>query len=193
MVGFSRFGQITAQILLAGGRDVTIIDDSPDRIRQAAAFGFRIYFGDGTRRDVLLAAGIERAKIVAVCTQKREVTDRIVDLVRADFPEARLFVRSYDRIHSISLRAKQVAYELRETLESGLLFGAKTLEELGATEADAAALMEDIRKRDEKRLQIQSAEGLTAGRDMLHNRPVKPEPLVKPKRGATVEEETASA
>jgi CPA2 family monovalent cation:H+ antiporter-2 len=86
MVGFSRFGQIASQILLAGGSDVTIIDQSADRIRSASKFGFKIYFGDGTRKDVLVAAGIERAKIVAVCTHKQEITDKIVDMIQADFP-----------------------------------------------------------------------------------------------------------
>lgn len=191
MIGFSRFAQIAAQILLASGREVTIIDDSADRIRQAANFGFRIYFGDGTRLDVLRAAGIERAKIVAVCTQKREVTDRIVDLVAAEYPEARLFVRAYDRIHSLSLRARNVEYELRETLESGLLFGQKTIEALGVAEDRAAAISDDIRRRDEERLQIQAVDGLAAGRHMLHNRPVRPEPLMKPKRGAASAEETS--
>ncbi|SIP99434.1 Kef-type potassium/proton antiporter, CPA2 family [Rhizobium sp. RU35A] len=182
MVGFSRFGQIAAQILLAGGSDVTVIDDSPDRIRQAATFGFRIYFGDGTRREVLVAAGIERAKIVAVCTHRQEITDKVVDLIRAEFPETRLFVRSYDRIHSLSLRAREVEYELRETLESGLLFGRKMLEGLDKSEAEAAEIGDDIRRRDEERLQIQAAKGITAGLHMLHTRPVRPEPLTKPKR-----------
>jgi CPA2 family monovalent cation:H+ antiporter-2 len=182
IIGFSRFAQIAAQILLASGRDVTIIDDSADRIRQAASFGFRIYFGDGSRLDVLRAAGIERAKIVAVCTQKREITDRIVDMIRAEYPETRLFVRAYDRVHSISLRKRDVEYELRETLESGLLFGRRTIEALGVGEDEARAIGEDIRRRDEERLQIQVSEGFHAGRRMLHNRPVRPEPLVKPKR-----------
>ena len=186
IIGFSRFAQISAQILLASGRDVTIIDDSADRIRQAAAFGFRIYFGDGTRLDVLRAAGIERAKIVAVCTQKREITDRIVDMIRAEYPETRLFVRAYDRVHSISLRKRDVEYELRETLESGLLFGRRAIEALGVGEDEAEAIAEDIRRRDEERLKIQATEGLQAGRHMLHNRPVRPEPLVKPKRTTAV-------
>lgn len=182
MIGFSRFAQIAAQVLLASGRDVTIIDSSADRIRQAASFGFRIYYGDGTRKDVLRAAGIERAKIVAVCTQKPETTDRIIDLVQTEYPQAHIFARSYDRIHTISLRARGVDYELRETLESGLLFGRRTLEELGVSEDDALAIGDDIRKRDEERLVLQAAEGLHAGRDMLYSRPVRPEPLVKPKR-----------
>jgi len=182
MVGFSRFGQIAAQILLAGGRSVTVIDFSADRIRQASSFGFRIYFGDGTRKDVLCSAGIDRAKIVLVCTQKKEITDKVVELVQADYPHTTLFVRSYDRIHSIELRNKGVEYELRETLESGLLFGRRTLEALGVSEANAYEIGEDIRKRDEARLVLQVSEGLQAGQDLLFSTPIKPEPLVKPKR-----------
>lgn len=185
MIGFSRFAQIASQILLAGGRDVTIIDHSAARVRQAATFGFRIYFGDGTRLDVLRAAGIEKAKIVAICTQKKEVTDKIIDLVHAEYPNARIFARSYDRLHTLELRARGVDYELRETLESGLLFGRKTLEALGVNGDEAIGIMDDIRRRDEARLVLQEAEGITAGRDMLHSRPVRPEPLVKPKREVT--------
>jgi CPA2 family monovalent cation:H+ antiporter-2 len=196
MVGFSRFGQIAAQILLAGGSSVTVIDDNPDRIRQAANFGFRIYFGDGTRRDVLIASGIERAKIVAICTHKRDTTDRIVEMIRSEFPTARLFVRSYDRIHSLALRDKAVEFELRETLESGLLFGRRTLQALGMSENSAHDIVEDIRNRDEERLQIQAVQGLGAGREKLFNSPVRPEPLIKPKRTVIRDEkdlETASA
>jgi monovalent cation:H+ antiporter-2, CPA2 family len=188
MIGFSRFGQIAAQILLAGGTSVTVIDDSADRIRQAASFGFRIYFGDGTRRDVLRASGIESAKIVIVCTQKRETTNRIIELIRSEFPTVRLFVRSYDRIHSLYLREQGVDYELRETLESGLLFGRRTLEALGMSEAAAAEIGEDIRRRDEERLEIQAVQGLGAGREMLFNQPVRPEPLIKPRRPVVEEE-----
>ncbi len=182
MIGFSRFGQIASQILLAGGREVTIIDHSAARVRQAATFGFRIYFGDGTRLDVLRAAGIERAKIIAICTQKQEITDRIVNMVQAEYPNARIFVRAYDRLHTLSLRARGVDYELRETFESGLVFGRKTLEGLGIADNEAEEIMNDIRRRDEARLAVQEAEGISAGRDMLHFEPVKPEPLIKPRR-----------
>jgi CPA2 family monovalent cation:H+ antiporter-2 len=184
MIGFSRFGQIAAQILLAGGRDVTIIDHSADRIRQASRFGFRIYFGDGTRKDVLTAAGIEKAKIIAICTHKPEITDRIIDLIQAEYPNARIFARAYDRVHSLSLRARGVDYELRETLESGLRFGQRTIEALGVPRDEATAIADDIRERDEARLQLQQAEGIAAGREFLLNRPVVPEPLVKPRQEA---------
>lgn len=189
MIGFSRFGQIAAQILLASGRDVTIIDFSADRIRQAASFGFRIYFGDGTRKEVLRAAGIEKAKIVAICTHKAEITDRVVDLVQSEYPNARVFVRSYDRIHTLSLRGRGVDVEVRETFESGLLFGRKALEALGVGDEEALAISDDIRRRDEERLILQAAEGLTAGRHMLHSRPVRPEPLIKPKHTEQVSDD----
>ncbi|MDF1606774.1 monovalent cation:proton antiporter-2 (CPA2) family protein [Hoeflea sp. YIM 152468] len=182
MIGFSRFGQIASQILLAGGSDVTIIDQSADRIRSASKFGFKIYFGDGTRKDVLVAAGIHRAKIVAVCTHKRDITDKVVDLIQAEFPTARIFARAYDRTHTLSLRARGVDYETRETFESGMLFGRKTLEALGTSEDQAAAISQDVRHRDEERLAMQAVEGLLAGLEKLHTRPVTPEPLIKPKR-----------
>ncbi len=182
MIGFSRFGQIAAQILLAGGREVTVIDHSTDRVRQAASFGFRIYFGDGTRKDVLRAAGIERAKIVAICTHGKATTDHIVDLVQSEYPNAAVFARSYDRIHTLSLRARGVQHDVRETFESALVFGRETLEELGVEPDDALAISDDIRRRDVARLELQAAEGISAGRHMLHSKPVKPEPLVKPKK-----------
>jgi CPA2 family monovalent cation:H+ antiporter-2 len=186
MVGFSRFGQIASQILLAGGSEVTIIDQSADRVRSAQKFGFRIYFGDGTRKDVLEAAGIKRAKIVAVCTHKKEITDKIVDLVQSEYPDAKLYVRSYDRAHTLELRARGVDYDMRETFKSGLEFGKKTLEALGTAESVAQAIAEDVEKRDTERLRIQQAEGIYAGRHMLHTRPVTPEPLTKPLRESKI-------
>jgi CPA2 family monovalent cation:H+ antiporter-2 len=193
MIGFSRYGQIASQILLAGGSDVTIIDHSADRVRSAQKFGFRIYFGDGTRKDVLEAAGVKRAKIVAVCTHKKEITDRVVDLVQSQYPDAKLYVRSYDRAHALELRARGIDYEMRETFKSGLEFGKRTLEGLGSLESTAQAIAEEVEKRDAERLRIQQAEGIYAGRHMLHTRPVTPEPLTKPRREAKIIDTTDGA
>ncbi|MEF2073886.1 cation:proton antiporter [Consotaella sp. CSK11QG-6] len=182
MIGFSRFGQMVAQVLLSSGIDVTMIDSSANQIRTAASFGFRVYFGSGVRRDVLEAAGIRRAQIVAVCTNQRETTDRIVDLIRSEFPNVRLYVRSYDRRHSLSLRARGVDYEMRETVESALAFGGAVLTALGAEPALAQAIVEDVRRRDEERLNLQEVEGIYAGSHMMTTRVVRPEPLTKPKQ-----------
>ncbi|MEL6201628.1 MAG: monovalent cation:proton antiporter-2 (CPA2) family protein [Pseudomonadota bacterium] len=186
MIGFSRLGQIAAQMLLAGGNSVTVIDNSAERVRSAQKFGFRIYFGDGTRKEVLEAAGIRNAKIVAIVTQRKFITTRVVDLIQREFPESRLFVRAYDRAHTLELRAKGVDFEVRETFESGLKFGQQTLEALGASEALAKTIRNDVRKRDEQRLAIQAADGIFAGTHMLLNKPVSPEPLMEPEREAEI-------
>jgi CPA2 family monovalent cation:H+ antiporter-2 len=184
MIGFSRFGQVVSQTLLAGGSEVTIIDHSADRIRSATKFGFKIYFGDGTRRNVLEAAGIERAKLVAICTHEKATTDKIVDMIQSEFPAAKIFARAYDRAHTLSLRERGIEYELRETLESSFVFSRKTLEALGLDEQRVQAILDETRRRDEERLQIQAVEGIYAGVNMLHTRPVTPEPLIKPHKEA---------
>nr|WP_210382313.1 monovalent cation:proton antiporter-2 (CPA2) family protein [Jiella sonneratiae] len=183
LIGFSRFGQIVAQVLLSSGIDVTILDSSVDRIRTAERFGFRIYFGSGVRKDVLEAAGIRKAGLVAVCTNKRETTDRVVDMIRSEFPNVRLFVRSYDRTHALSLRARGVDYEIRETVESALAFGGATIASLGIEDELAARIVEDVRNRDNARLKLQEAEGIYAGSDMMTTHVVTPEPLVRPRPG----------
>ncbi|HZB38818.1 MAG TPA: monovalent cation:proton antiporter-2 (CPA2) family protein, partial [Beijerinckiaceae bacterium] len=77
VIGFGRFGQIVDQVLLAKGISVTVIEKNVDRIRAAARFGFRIFYGDGTRLDVLRAAGIERADVVCICVDDREAALKI--------------------------------------------------------------------------------------------------------------------
>ncbi|TKT69197.1 monovalent cation:proton antiporter-2 (CPA2) family protein [Aquamicrobium sp. LC103] len=182
MIGFSRFGQIASQVLLSGGSEVTVIDHSAKRVRAVEKFGFRIYFGDGRRKDVLEAAGIRRAKIVAVCTRGREMTDQIVSLIQSEFPDVKLFVRSYDRNHSLSLRAHDVEYEIRETLESALTFGRRTLEETGIAAEQAEEIADDVRERDEERLALQASGKLNTDGRHPGFAPATPEPLSKPLR-----------
>ncbi|WP_062013274.1 monovalent cation:proton antiporter-2 (CPA2) family protein [Aureimonas sp. AU4] len=181
MIGFSRFGQIAAQVLLSSGLGLTILDSSPERIRNAARFGFRIYYGSGLRLEVLEAAGIRRAKIVAVCTNTPETTTRIVDLIRAEFPDVRLFVRSYDRNHTLALRERGVAFEIRETLESALSFGGATLEALGFDHKQAEAVVGDVRTRDAERILLQQARTAGTGSSVLAPTRVTPEPLPEPR------------
>jgi glutathione-regulated potassium-efflux system protein KefB len=183
MVGFGRFGQIVAQCLLAEDIDVTTIDNDPDTLESAAQFGFKVYYGDGTRLDVLRAAGAVQARLVAVCIDDPEAANRIVDLVRAEFPGTQLYVRSFDRRHTLQLIAKGADFELRETYESALLFGRKTLEALGLDPERVAAVEQFVRQRDLDWLVLQEAEGLAAGVDLLRTRMVH-EPLSRPARAA---------
>jgi glutathione-regulated potassium-efflux system protein KefB len=181
VIGFGRFGQIVSQCLLAEGIDVTTIDNDPEMIESAAGFGFKVYYGDGTRLDVLRVAGAGEARLIAICIDNREAASRIVDLVQAQFPAAKLYVRSFDRRHTLQLLAKGVDFELRETYESALVFGRKTLEALGLDADRAAAVETFVRRRDLDRLVLQQAEGISAGLDLLRTRMVH-EPLSPPRR-----------
>ena len=119
--------------------------------------------------------------MVAICVDNREAASRIVDLVHADFPGTKLYVRSFDRRHSLQLIGKGVDLEVRETYESALLFGRKTLEGLGLDPERASAIEEFVRRRDLDRLVLQQAEGISAGLDLLRETMVQ-EPLSKPAR-----------
>lgn len=195
MIGFGRFGQISAQFLLAEGVDVTAIDSDAEMIRAASRFGFKVYFGDGTRLDVLRAAGIERAQIVAVCTNTPEVTDHIVELIQSEFPFVQLYVRSFDRRHTLRLLNKGVNYQIRETLESAFSFGSAALSGLGIADERVAEIEASLRARDAERLANQQLGGLlTAGTDIARTPTVQPEPLTVPKREARpLNKEAASA
>jgi glutathione-regulated potassium-efflux system protein KefB len=178
MIGFGRFGQIASQMLLAQGIEISLIDNDPDRIREAERFGFKVYFGDGARLDILRQSGAETTDMVMVCVDDPNVTDRIVGLVRAHFPACRLLVRSYDRGHSIRLRKAGVDFEMRETFESALVFGGAGLKALGMTALDVGEMSEYVRRRDSERLDAQAQGGLLAGGDKLHVVPT-PEPLIQ--------------
>src|SRR5947208_2551449 len=167
VIGFGRFGQIVSQCLLAEGIDVTAIDNDPEMLESVARFGFKVYYGDGTRLDVLRAAGAGEARLIAICIDNREAATRTVGLVQAQFPAPKLYVRSFDRRHTLQLVAKGVDFQVRETYESALVFGRKTLEALGLDPERAAAVEEFVRRRDLVRLLLLQAEGISDGADLL--------------------------
>lgn len=187
MIGFGRFGQVVSQALLARGVTVSLIDMDIEMIRAAREFGFTVYYGDGSRLDVLRASGADKARAIAVCVDDRATSDRIVELVRAEFPQAKLLVRSFDRDHARLLVAAGVDYQIRETFESALVFGGEALRQIGVSDSEAAEVVELIRDRDNERFALEVAGGgYEAGKSMLfNNTPAhgasKPTPFSKPR------------
>jgi monovalent cation:proton antiporter-2 (CPA2) family protein len=180
VIGFGRFGQIVNQVLLARDIEATVIETNVERIRDAARFGLKIYYGDGTRLDVLRAAGAEKAEMICVCTDDPEVTARIVEIIHENFRNARSFVRAFDRIHAVELMKLEVDYQLREAFESAIVFGRAALEELGADPETAAAAANDVRKRDIARLVLQKDGGAMGGAELVVGARIAPEPLTAP-------------
>ena len=193
VIGSGRFGQMVNQTLLAAGFTMTVIDKDVELIETAARFGRRVYYGDGARLDVLRAAGADSAEIICVCVDDKEATIRIVEIVKANFPLAKVFARSYDRVHAIELINRKTDYFIRETMESALAFGEALLQEMGIDPARTSELIMDVRRRDFARLMKQQAEGMMAGLDLM-NVPfpkIKPEPLTAQKsKGKALTAET---
>ena len=152
MIGFGRFGQIAMQVLLARGAQVSVIEANPVRIREAERFGFKVYYGDGTRLDILRTSGAGEAQALLICVDDRDAVSRIAALVKHEFPNTALLARSYDRGHSMELIRAGIDFEIRETVESALLMGAEGLRRLGCTEDTVREALEDIRRLDAQRL-----------------------------------------
>ena len=131
MIGFGRFGMVVAQILTSEGLEITAIDNRPDRIEYARKQGYKVYYGDATRADVLSAAGAGKAALVAMCIENDKVMGKAIDLIREGFPEALIFCRATDRAHVLDLTKRGVDFQIRETFESSVVFGRAALEALG--------------------------------------------------------------
>ena len=191
-VGFGRFAQVASQGLLARGVEMSLIETDVEMIQVAATFGFKIYYGDGTRLDVLHASGAANAEAILICVEKPDVADRIVALVKSEFPHVKIFARAFDRGHSMRLVQAGVDYQIRELFESSLTFSAAVLRELGFSDIDIAETIEDVRDRDAERFEMQLAGGIEAGRGLMRGnmRTPKPTPFTRPrKEGEAINEE----
>jgi len=180
VIGFGRFGQIVNQVLLSQNINATVIDNNVERVRDAARFGLKIFYGDGTRLDVLRAAGAEKAEMICVCTDEPEIVEKIAEIIHENFPNARSFVRAYDRIHAVKLLKIGIDYQLRETFESAIVFGRSALEELGVETEIAASAAQDVRKRDIARLFLQKEIDASFGTELVVGARIAPEPLTSP-------------
>ena len=189
MIGFGRFGQVTSQLLLARGVDVTIIDNDIDMIQNAEKFGFKIYYGDGCRLDILHASGASAAEAIVICVDSKQTTNRIVELVTHEFPLAKVLVRSYDREHSLHLVKQKVDYMIRETFESAVKFGEVILEQLGVDEHEVRMISNEIRERDNERFETEiAADDVYAGVGLQysHSHPRPTAPLIRPKKAGRI-------
>ena len=167
VIGYGRVGQIASQPLLARGHRLSIIDNDTDMIRAAGEFGAKVFYGDGTRLDVLHAAGAERAALIVVAVDRREDASRIVELLKHEFPLVPVMARAFDRGHALELVSKGVDFQIRETLESALVLGRAAVMQLGASEEEADEVVAEIRARDRNRFALQQVEGIYGGRDLL--------------------------
>lgn len=170
IIGFGRFGQVISQILLVRGVDITMIDHRVEAIDAAERYGMKIHYGDGSRLDILKAAGAGKAELICVCIDDPEATLKIVEFCREQFPLAKLMVRSSDRDQSLILAGRDVDYHIRETFESAVRLGEKALAALGLPDQAVDDLIAEYRRRDTERFELQLVEGVYAGAELVSSR-----------------------
>jgi glutathione-regulated potassium-efflux system ancillary protein KefC len=137
VAGFGRYGQIVARVLLAQGMPCTVLDHDADMIEAARSFGYRVFYGDATRLDLLRTAGAANAKVLVVAVDEVAQSLEIVDLVRAHFPHLQIVARARDVTHWNQLRDRGVMLVQRELFESSLVSARSVLELLGHSEQAA--------------------------------------------------------
>jgi glutathione-regulated potassium-efflux system ancillary protein KefC len=145
IAGFGRYGQIVGRLLLAQDIPTTVLDHDAEMIETARSFGYRVFYGNATRLDLLRTAGAATAQILVVAVDDVEQSLAIVDLAKEHFPQLQLVVRARDATHWNKLRDRDVTLIQRELFESSLLSAGSVLELLGYAAPDASRIVQLFR------------------------------------------------
>lgn len=146
IAGFGRFGQIIGRLLFASGLRATVLDHDPEHIETLRRFGFRIFYGDATRLDLLESAGAREAKVIVVAIDDMASNVSLVKLVKQHFPHLEIVVRARNVTHWRELRALGVQHIERELFEGSLLAGRHLLELLGVGPHEARERADRFRR-----------------------------------------------
>jgi glutathione-regulated potassium-efflux system ancillary protein KefC len=136
LAGFGRFGQVIGRFLTAQGVKTTVLEKDPDQIELLRKFGFKGYFGDASRLDLLHNAGAAKAKLLIVAVDDPETCLEIVKLAKEEFPHLKIFARAHNRRHAYELSKAGVNYCIREVFDSSLEMAQQIMVSLGKDESD---------------------------------------------------------
>jgi len=150
VLGYGRFGQVIARLLHAQGYETTLIDHDPGQIEFMRRFGFKVFYGDVGRLDLLEAAGAAEAKAIIVAINDIEKSKLIVELVKRHFPRTKLYVRAIGRAHAFDLIEMDVDGFERDLFHSSINLGVKVLTGLGYPAHRAWRIAKAFVRHDEK-------------------------------------------
>jgi len=145
IAGFGRYGQILGRLLLSNGVVPTVLDHDSETIQMMRKFGFKVFYGDASRMDVLEAAGAAEAKVLVVAVDDSDSINRIVASARRHFPHLTIMARAKDVAHLYQLRAMGVQHIERELFEASLRQGRDVLSHLGMGRYQAKELADRFR------------------------------------------------
>ena len=159
VIGYGRFGQTVGQMLMAKGISLTLIDRKPSQIEVSGSFGLKVYYGDGTRLDLLRAAGADRARALLFCIDGDSLNARKIEPILEAFPQAAVYVRVFDRRQLMALGGVDLAGTFREVFESAVCMGREALKCFCVDEAEIERVETEYRRRDAERLAGQTETG----------------------------------
>ncbi|BBD97077.1 sodium:proton exchanger [Sphingobium amiense] len=169
IVGYGRFGQTVAQMLMGHGFGVVLIDKKPSQIELSGRFDMKVYYGDGTRIDLLRRAGADEARLIAFCIDDPSLDSKTLEPVAEAFPQAALMVRAFDRRQVMALQSLDLAGVVREVYESAICMGAQAMQALGVPDAEIEEVERQYRTNDDQRMAVQIEHGtLMAAKDMMY-------------------------
>lgn len=156
LAGLGRFGQIPARILKSCDIEFTALEHNPEQVDTMRKFGNIVYYGDATRLDLLRSAGAESAKLIVISMANEEVSIKVAQLVRSNFPNLKIIARAKNRHHAFLLKEIGIKHVIRETFASALEASEISLKELNFSETRSKSIVEKFRRHDEELLAEQS-------------------------------------
>jgi glutathione-regulated potassium-efflux system ancillary protein KefC len=127
IAGFGRFGQIVGRFLNVSGVKLTVLDHDPDQVDVLRRFGFKVFYGDATRADLIRGAGAAKARALVVAIDNIEDSLALVEAVRRDYPDLPIFARARNVTHYYQLMDRGVNMIERETFEAAVKLGRSVL------------------------------------------------------------------
>jgi CPA2 family monovalent cation:H+ antiporter-2 len=152
IAGFGHFGSTIGRFLRANGVEATILDNDSDRVELLRRMGFKVYYGDATRRDLLESAGAGEAKILVAAIDDPEANQSLVSSVKKHFPQLRVMVRARSRMDAYDLIELGVNDIYRESLHTSIALGVDVLSGLGYRRYTALRQGQKFLQYDEKAL-----------------------------------------
>ncbi|WP_418317128.1 glutathione-regulated potassium-efflux system protein KefC [Piscinibacter sakaiensis] len=153
IIGFGRYGQIVGRLLFAQGITATVLDHDPDQIDMLRRFGFKVFYGDATRIDMLEAAGAAKAKLAVVTVDSLADSLAVVDVLQKEFPHLKIVACARNVRHWFELVERGLDKVERETFESALRTGRQALEALGVEPYEAREVADLFRRHNLAALQ----------------------------------------
>ncbi|NNJ66294.1 MAG: potassium transporter [Xanthomonadales bacterium] len=153
VAGYGRFGQIVSRLLRADGIETTVLDHDSGQIELVGRFGYKVFYGDASRIQLLQAAGAEEAKLLVIAIDDHERAVKMVVSAREFFPHLKILARAFDRSHAYRLMEAGADVVTRETFGSALVMGEEALKLMGYEAARAYRIMRTFKKHDEEGLE----------------------------------------